>query len=303
MGRWWCRAMRMGSVLGVAFGLRLSGLGERRPPLVALGPGANEVKLCVAKLAAKVGCDTWVVVNDVQRSQMLMYGKNDKGPARPISEVDDIAEALAKCEAVVVCCDLTSGPPSARAIRGIFSTAQRLKHVSMLSSIGGGKASWPFGKSLDSGEMLIRDSCQKRNVQFSLVRSGALKGGGPGEVATSGPRAGQALTDHGLSKAYYDTIFDLAQAQTTMAYDRFTIGANVVAGDPYTPPNLLISAATAADFKPRKTDANRVAVAGALVAAVRRSKGGEFTVSAAAAKNPPSAEEWLTLLDRASTEA
>lgn len=284
-------------LLRVASALRL-GFGPRTPPVVVLGPGANTVLLCAAKLAAKAGCRTWVVTNDEVQARKLMYGAQQDGPAQAISSTSDIADALAECEAVIVCCDSRSGPLSTRSTRAIFEYATKLKDLAMLSSIGGGKAMFP-GKSLVPGEDTLGELCRERGIQFSIVRVGNLKGGGPGEVATTGPKAGHALTDHGLSKTYYDQLLDLAQATATMSYDRFTAGAELVIGDPYPAPNPLVSMATAGDFTPRPTDCNAVCAGGALVAAVRRkkSRSGDCTVSAAAGPTPPSADDWLALVE------
>lgn len=263
-----------------------SGLALRN--VVVLGPGAFEVKLCTAKIAAKQGLAASVVVSDVGKAQALMYGKTPgtaKGKTASVVSVDDIATALKPCEGLI----MTLPNPTEKSMSALFENAPKLKRLAMLSSIGG---------KLSKAENYLRELCEEKKCQFSVVRVGVLKGGGPGEVATTGPDAGKALTDYGLSKAYYDTLVDLSLAQTTMAHDRFTLGADVVAGDPYKPQNFILEIATSGEFGPKKTDTNRVVAASSLVAAITRPKPIDITVSAASSRAPPTPAEWTKLLNQ-----
>ena len=288
---------------GLAFGGFLS-----KPRIVVSGP-LTEVTLCAAKMAAKAGCEAYAIVpssneRDMWRAKALMYGRkfaNDGGTtgAKTIAGVEAIAKALETAEAVIFTCDSGTGPPTDNALKAVFGNAPKLKHVAMLSSLGGGKSWNPLATPLSKGEATLRQLANDKNVELSIIRCGSLKGGGPGEVATTGSTAGKAKTDYGLDKYYYDTLGDLGTATATMSYDRFTLGADVCAGDPLTMPNPLLAVATAGSFDPSPTDCSRVSAAAALVAAVRRPKGGEFTISAKASEQPPSADEWLSLLDQA----
>lgn len=283
-----------------------------KPSIVVLGPGAQEVNLIAAKLAAKASCASSTLVGggsdaDLFRARALMYGReyaskrrNDGGKASVIAGVDAIGAALQKCEALIFCCDRSSGPPTDGQIRAALSSSPRLKHVAMLSTMGGGQGGL-LTKALAPGEATLRAECDAKRVELSIVRVGNLKGGGPGECPTTGPNAGKAITDYGLSKFYYDGLVDLSIATATMAYDRFTVGAKVAPGDPFRIPNAIISAATSGTFEPCDTDTSRIAAASALLAAVRRSKGAEFSISSAAASAPPTADDWLTMLDRAAS--
>mmetsp|Transcript_8646 Transcript_8646/g.28319 ORF Transcript_8646/g.28319 Transcript_8646/m.28319 type:complete len:307 (+) Transcript_8646:2-922(+) len=278
-------------------------------PRVVVSGGSTEVNLCCAKLAAKAGCEAYTIVQsqsdrDLWKANALMYGReyadqgSKAGAATAISGVDAIAKALSRAEAVIFCCDATSGPPTDSGMRAVFGNAPKLKHVAFLSTLGGGRAPFP-GKSLDKAERTLRDLAVANNVEVSVVRVGNLKGGGPGEVDTTGPKAGTAKTDFGLAKYYYDTLVDLSQATATMAYDRFAVGADVQQGDPLTMPNPIVSAFTAGSFDPVPTDCSRLSAAAALVAAVRRPKGNEFTISAKADTQPPSPDQWIKILDQA----
>ena len=281
-------------------------------PRVIVTGFSTEVNLCCAKIAAKAGCDAFTVVpneRDLWRSRALMYGRSfadgeetSKGKrASAVSGVDGIARALSTAEAAIVACDNVSGAPSDRALAALFDNAPKLKHVAMLSTLGGGLPNSPLAKSLAPAEATIRRLAEsdKKNIEVSIIRVGVLKGGGPGEMVTSGPDAGKSLSDFGLDKFYYNTLVDLSQATGTMAYDRFCVSADVLKGDPLAMPNPLIAAFTSGSFEAKPTECSRSAAASALVAAIRRNKGQEFTLSAKAATELPSPAQWITMLDNA----
>ena len=56
------------------------------------------------------------------------------------------------------------------------------------------------------------------------MRVGTLKGGGPGK---------EGGVELGLSRTYYDSLFELENALVTQAYDKYTLGAAVAVGDPF----------------------------------------------------------------------
>jgi len=66
-------------------------------------------------------------------------------------------------------------------------------------------------------------------------------------------------------------------------------------------PNPFQAAFNAQSFDPISEECNRVAAATALVAAVRRRQGGEFTISAAEATSPPSIDNMIRAFDQAAT--
>jgi len=243
------------------------GGGARTPRRVVVsGPGATEVNLIAAKMAAKLGnCEAFSVVRDPRRATELMYGRGvTEGPARAISGVDAIADALATAEALILTCDFQSGPPTEASLRAVFGNAPKLRHVALLSTLGG-QALPLVAKPFGPFEGKLRELAAANRVQVSVVRVGNLKGGGPGEVFQ-----GKALTDFGLDKFFYDTLIDLSEATATMAYDRFALGATVRRGDPLRRmPNPVVSLFTAGTFEPLDTDCSRLSAAAALVAAVR----------------------------------
>ena len=94
----------------------------------------------------------------------------------------------------------------------------------------------------------FRTACDAKGVELSIVRAGALKGGGPGREELD--------TELGLSKIYYNSIFELQQAMVTMAHDKFTLGAHVVAGD-VPMANGLQQTMNKASFEPKPDESNR----------------------------------------------
>ena len=83
---------------------------------------------------------------------------------------------------------------------------------------------------------------------------------------------------------------------TSMAYDKFTLGAECVAGDPIDLPNVMMQMTARGSFEPRKEETSRVVAAGALVAAMRHTSPVELSVSSAKGEAPPTAEEWSATL-------
>ena len=230
----------------------------------------------------------------------------DAGKATVIAGTEGLGEALATAEAMIVCCDVKTGPITTKFADAIFNSAPNLKHCALLSSMGGGKGGGLFAKSLAPAEAALGAAAARSGCPVSIVRAGVLKGGGPGNLLAK-PEDREAygladdVPDFGLSQHFYDNLFELQEAMATMAHDKFGLGAAVVQGDPYTLPNPIQLAMTANDFDPRDIDTSRVSAAAALLAAVQREDAGEFTVSVAAAKASPTNDEWLALLDAAAS--
>ena len=282
--------------------------------VVALGPGASEVKLIAAKLAAKAGFRASVVVpagaNQLRDARALLYGREyaerladggaaDAGCVDVVVGTDGLAEALGGAEGVIVVCDTKSGPISPAFAEAIFNQAANVKHCALLSAMGGGKGGGLFAKNLAPAEAALRDAAGA--VPLSIVRAGVLKGGGPGNMNAkpedrSEYGAAAEVPDFGLSRYYYDTLFELQEAMAVMAHDKFGLGAAVARGDPYGLPNPVQLALTATDFEPCDYDTSRTSAAAALVAALQLDGPGEFTVSVAAGSAAPSNEAWVAAL-------
>ena len=67
--------------------------------------------------------------------------------------------------------------------------------------------------------------------------------------------------------------------------------------DPVDPANALVKAGRAASFDPFDDESSRVVAAGAIVHAMSHPAAVELTISAAAAEEPPSTEEWASIFD------
>ena len=226
-------------------------------------------------------------------------GAADAGCVDVVVGTDGLAEALGGAEGVIVVCDTKSGPISPAFAAAIFNQAANVKHCALLSAMGGGKGGGLFAKNLAPAEAALRDAAGA--VPLSIVRAGVLKGGGPGNMNAkpedrSEYGAAAEVPDFGLSRYYYDTLFELQEAMAVMAQDKFGLGAAVARGDPYGLPNPVQLALTATDFEPCDYDTSRTSAAAALVAALQLDGPGEFTVSVAAGSAAPSNEAWVAAL-------
>ncbi|KAJ1457228.1 hypothetical protein M885DRAFT_515552 [Pelagophyceae sp. CCMP2097] len=290
---------------------------SRGAGVLVIGPGAFEVGLIAAKLAAKAQFKASLVVSgkdarQVEKCRTLMYGReygaagvDEKSKAEMVQGPDAIAIALKAAQGIIICCDEKSGPPSAGFISALFTkdNSPKLKTVALLSRPGKGGSAGFLTKSLAESDAAVAAAAKARNVKLAVVRCGTLKGGGPGAISRAKGTAGTSFTDFGLDAFYYSTLGDLSAATALMAHDQFALGASVVNGDPFVLPNVLNAAWTASDFKPRETDANRAVAAGALLGALVREKDAEFSISCEAATAAPTFEEWNKLFDAASRSA
>ena len=144
-----------------------------------------------------------------------------------------------------------------------------------------------LGGGAGANEDLVRKTCDTKGLEFSIVRAGALKGGGPGNEDLG--------LDLGLHKAYYNTIINTQQAMVTMAHDKYTLGPDVVAGD-VKPSSGLQYKLKESSFEAASDESNRIVVAGAMVAAMQYDKPVEISVGCSKAQMPPTLEEWSLIL-------
>ena len=82
----------------------------------------------------------------------------------------------------------------------------------------------------------------------------------------------------------------------SQAYDKFTLGAKVTAGDSFDLANPIVRAGRQSSFDAFDGETSRVVAAGAVVAALRHPSAVELTVSAAKGGSAPTEEEWDVML-------
>ena len=111
------------------------------------------------------------------------------------------------------------------------------------------------------------------------------EGGGPGDGEV------------GLARPYYDNIFDIDQLRVTQAYDKRTLGAACVKGDPYDLVNPLVRLGRKGSFEPFEDETSRVVACSAMVAALRHTGALEFSVSSAKGDNVPTSGQWERILN------
>lgn len=268
---------------------------------VVYGPQSRELLLLTSKLAARENVETYTVCAPGTEigCRRLMYGKeyadaavDMEGNAKPISDGGDMQSALMKA----TCLTLIGydEPVDGSAVSTLIeSSGPDLCKIVLLSKIGVTQAKGGFlggGKDtkLLESEKDIRKIADDKNLKLSIVRAGTLKGGGPGVDDN----------DYGLSQMYYNSLIDSVEASVTMAHDRFTLGIDVVKGDPLELPNMFTLMASKSSFDPSPVETNRIVVAGATVAALLAEEPIEFSVSAAKGMELPSMEQWSEALGK-----
>jgi len=247
--------------------------------LVVVGPGAEEVKLIVGKLATKSG-DKCSIISQPdekfkQKCRNLMYGK-DADDALPtfVSTGEEIGTALETANGIIITCD--KSPMEEKLLNTLLDNAPVVKHICLLSMMGG---------RLRPSEESLRTKCSERaDILLSIIRAGTLKGGGPGNVEGS---------EFGLSKYFDATIFDLLEARNSMAFDKFTLGAKVTPGDPFPAAATLFSSSS---FEPSDTTTSRTVAAQAILNAIKRDVAIDISLSSEKGNTPPTTEEWSNLL-------
>ena len=125
-----------------------------------------------------------------------------------------------------------------------------------------------------------------------------------------------ATNDYGLSKNYYNTLYELSEASCTMAHDRFSLGVVCTPGDTVSVPNPVIQFGTKTSFDACASDTNRITIAQAAVflassspTNTKKSDSGEdgsknpkpveFSIGCSKGTEPLSNEEWNTVMNAA----
>jgi hypothetical protein len=228
----------------------------------------------------------------------FMYGKkyaeggvDEDGCARPISQGNDMEAALKKATSLIL--TAYDKPLDEKTVNTLFdTTGEDLSKVVLLSKMGVKKSKGGFlggggNSNLLSTETYLRDVCKSKDIDFSIIRAGTLKGGGPG----------QSGNNFGLNEVYYNTLVDSVEASVTMAHDKYTLGADCSIGDNVEMPNMFTSMGTKSSFDAYPYDSNRIVVAGGTVAAALKEGPIEISIGSAKAEKPPTQEEWSSILE------
>ena len=269
------------------------------PPanVVVFGPGAFEVQLLTAKLAAEAGfASTAFVRSDwVERGQRMMYGSewaSMEGGAALATTNSDFQRALGAADALILCAEAGGSTDLANTLR----FAPRVKRMALLTSIGGSRGR---GGNMGEGGPILKceqnaaDLASKADVELATVRVGYLKGGG-GAYGLDGP-------------SFYDTLtiggYPTPSWQCAKDYDVSTLGVSISAGDTIEPRSQAARSSTRSSTEACRDEASRINAAAALLACVRFPTPLEISLSAEAANAPPTQADWdimLSDLDRSS---
>ena len=182
--------------------------------------------LLTAKLASRQGFDATAICESGAQPlcRRFMYGTDyeetgvdDDDKAKPISDPNDIEEALQKCNSIFFIA--YDNPVDAKSVDTLIETAgENLSKIILLSKMGVTKSKGGFfggggDTALLESEKYLRSVCDSKNIDLSIVRAGNLKGGGPGLTGN----------DFGLNEVYYNTLVDVVGASVTMAHDKYTL--------------------------------------------------------------------------------
>mmetsp|Transcript_48348 Transcript_48348/g.111936 ORF Transcript_48348/g.111936 Transcript_48348/m.111936 type:complete len:291 (-) Transcript_48348:140-1012(-) len=267
-------------------------------PVVILGPGSLDLRLVTAKVAARAGFRTSVLSTPQQQysTRRWMYGKDyaeggsdDAENVQLRIEPSAIADAVKEASAICLVCDTAPLPDSS--LGSLLDAAEAVQRFVLVSRMGVTHAkAGPFGLGkgdveLLQGEQRLRDAAAAGGFDLSIVRVGTLKGGGPGKA------------ELGLSKAYYDSIYELETALVTQSYDKFTLGAKCAAGDPIDMANPIMAMAYRGSFDPRNDETSRVVAARAVVGMLRHPAAVEFSLSSAKGEMPPTEGQWTRMFN------
>lgn len=263
------------------------------PPsnLVVFGPGNTAVQMLVTKLAQEAGyrATAFIKSNREERSLQLMYGGNyasTENPARLAWDNSQMGMALGMADAIVLCAE-TGGYTG---IANTLAFAPRVSRIALLTSIGGSKGkggNMGEAEAITMCELQVAKEAAANDVELSIVRVGALKGGG-----------GQFGLD---SEAYYQTLtiggYDTPDKKAAIGYDKAVLGATVSVGDGVQPRNAMRRSASRTLATPEADELSRRCAADALLASLRAPQPLEFSVSAAWGEAPPASTAWDEMLD------
>lgn len=182
-----------------------------------------------------------------------------------ISTGEEIGAAIAPADVFVVVAH--ESPVTAAELRPAFSYASdRLKSVVLLSrqDAKGSKSGGVFGMggknyatSEEDFRTMIQEACSGSSPRLSILRCGALKGGGPGYSNLGGRLEGyESYPENGLSSLLYKNNLDIANSMTTISHDRFTLGLKLAKGDPHTMPYGFMISAKKDSFEASDTETN-----------------------------------------------
>ena len=326
----------LASMIFMGMTLLVNGLSAPAAPskpstLVVFGDQYKFLPLLVGKIAAKRGIQTYCICGkDTEKNcRRLMYGEeyakagtDDDDKAKPISSPDDMQTVLQQADCMIFVGN--EDPLDSTSVQTLINIASErdeedikegdfvpLSNVVMLSKMGatkkGGGGFFGGGggdaKILES-EKFLQEKAKAKDLGFGIVRAGVvLKGGGPGD---GDPETGMLSTnDFGLDRFFYTKLLDVVEASVAMAHDRYTLGADVSAGDKYATesvPNMIQIMGSKSSFEEIPYESNRVVAAEAAVAALYHlydnpgSSTLDFSVGTAKARAPPTPEEWSDLL-------
>jgi hypothetical protein len=252
-----------------------------------LGPGNKPVQLIAAKVAADAGYKTNILIDSVEgltQARVMAYGRvyarNMNDPAdKPQFVVggESLGTALAQSEGLVVC---PEGNDMSALVESAIKGCPNLKRVTMLSTQGGSSG------AMASTEESLKKAAEASGAEWSIVRVGLVKGGGPGNV-----ERGDAI---GLDPYFYDTNPEINSFQKDKFADQYLLGAKLRPGDSVRINPFQAIFASQATSVAADGSVNRNIAARALVQSLSQEKAAnaDFSVDSTRGLAVPTQESW-----------
>jgi len=286
--------------------------------------GAGPVCICAAKVAALRGFSTTCMVYPADCEQgpgLVNEGGDISGLplsfmpiAGPDANEEQIAATAADAEGVIFAVDGT-GAFGAPVIETFVKPGTALKRVSVMSRNLNGEGMGFFANAAkfaankevwNADEKAVEDykameaaiatSASAAGAEYTVIRAGTLKGGGPGTT-------GEANDDRSGEPSFLTPAFYALGQQDVvnwrLLYDCAALSVNLVAGDMLPGPGF--NAALTATERIGPGDSHRGAVATALVEALRSPDAGnrDFAVGAEEGRTFPTEAEWQAMFKKA----
>lgn len=287
--------------------------------------GAGNVHLLTAKQAAIAGYDTYIFsAQDPEESLKLLYGDNVACPqgSIPLTIMDvrnteDCEAVLASIEAVIIASDSdvpvrektvdTAVPEdeewttnvkkivfmSRNGGSGRPGSGQELGFLSQSAKGFSNPEVWAGGEYIalyESLEKKIISKASRVGAEYTVVRAGTLKGGGPGAKTTADGSA-YPHARLSLSESVYQT--GPAGRNWRSLFDTAVQGVSLTPGDTAQGPGIKAVIASTS-FEVQKGDTGRLAVATAMVQSLRQPNAAnkDFSIGTEYSRTPPTQEEW-----------
>lgn len=268
--------------------------------------GRGFVSVLSAKLAAKAGYDTWMLLPPGQKQIVEDLIDDDTlGNLEMVESTDSdrVDSRLAESDAFLIAVDDDSTMdesvlnyvlnPEVTKAKRVVAMSRNLNGKDMgffvkASKISANREVWDNDKSKKAAyegfEKVIQRQTKAIGAEYTIVRAGTLKGGGCGD---------EPVLSQFLSKKFYDmTKKDIITWQ--LLFDCSVRGVKLVKGDVLPGPGAKAVFTATGTEGGLPGDSGRCQIAEAMLQSLASEKAGnvDFGVGTEEAREPPTSEEW-----------